>query len=178
MTTHRLDRSLASHSLAALLALVLGGASAPVRADALSPPPTDCPEGSVGASSRWGTHCEWRPCGDACPTNMRGEMLACSGREIAMCVESSSYAAQNVQQGPRVVSMPAETWNVAHGPCGADGSCARGQCVRARACVAPGSPAAGGGMCSAARGPLGHGAGMAIAAIGVAILTRRRARRR
>ncbi len=75
-----------------------------------------------------------------------------------------------------MVSMPAETWNVAHGPCGSDGSCARGQCVRARACVAPGSPAAGGGLCSASRGPIGHGAQAALAMIGLAVLARRRRR--
>lgn len=178
MTPPRSSRLRATHALAALLWALLGGASSTARADALAPPPDDCPEGSVGDSSRWGTHCEWRPCGDACPTSARGEQLACSAREIAMCVETASYAAQDVQQGPRMVSMPAETWNVAHGPCAADGICARGRCVRERACVPQGSPAAASGLCSASRRPAGPVAWTTLAALALLTLARGHRRRR
>lgn len=126
--------------------------AASTRADALAPPPTNCPEGSYGTTSRRGEHCELGACGDECRSTFGNEPLVCSAVEIALCVETTSYPAADVQQGPRVVSLPAETWNVVHGPCAADGSCARGRCVRERACVPPGSSAARGGLCAASPG--------------------------
>lgn len=110
-----------------------------VSADALAPPPTNCPDGSVGVSSRRGEHCEHAPCEGACSGGMDGRSVVCSADAVAVCVETRTFPAADVQQGPRSVSLPAETWNVVHGPCGSGGSCAVGQCVRRRACVPEGS---------------------------------------
>lgn len=121
------------------------------RADALAPPPTDCPEGSIGVTSRWGTHCEHAPCDGTCTPGLMQGPVVCSGDDVAVCVETVAYTPRDVQQGPRMVSLPAETWHVVHGPCDASGACARGTCVRRRACVPEGSAHAS-GACHVASG--------------------------
>lgn len=165
-------RSLALLTLTSLSPLAASSA----RADALAPPPTNCPEGSYGTTSRRGEHCELGTCGDECRSTFGNEPLVCSATEIALCVETTSYPAADVQQGPRVVSLPAETWNVVHGPCAADGSCARGRCVRERACVPPGSSAARGGLCAVHARAATRGPEAWLAAL-VATLLLRRSRR-
>ena len=164
--------------LALLFALGAGGVLAPRRAhaDALAPPPTNCPAGSVGATSRRGEHCEHVGCDGTCAAGFAQEAQACSAEPVAVCVETISYPAADVEQGPRVVSLPAETWNVAHGPCAADGSCAHGRCVRERACVPVSSPLARGGLCSVSRGDA-SGAAITLSLVALALLTRGARRR-
>lgn len=163
---------LLAFSLAAL------GHVASARADALEPPPTDCPEGSAGQTTRRGGYCAWTPCTGACPSDTDGPALVCSGSEVALCVQTIEYPAAEVQQGPALRTLPAETRQVVLGPCGAGGACGSGQrCERARVCVPPGSSAARGGLC-AARAAARRGApGWALAAL-VGLVALARARRR
>jgi hypothetical protein len=135
--------------LSSIVVLALAVCPLAARADALEPPPTDCPDGSLGASSRRGSHCEHAPCDGACAS----ASSVCSTDEVAVCVETLAFTAEDVEQGPRIVSVPAERWQVVHGPCDASGACARGSCVRHRACVPEGSPHAS----SCAAGGTRHG---------------------
>ena len=145
-------------------------------ADALAPPPTDCPAGSIGATSRRGEHCEHAPCEGACAPVRGQPALECSDADVPVCVETRAFVAEDVQQGPRMVSLPAETWQVVHGPCDASGGCARGTCVRRRACVPEGSAYAG-GVCSARVGAGRAPAASLLGLVVLALLAARRARR-
>jgi hypothetical protein len=162
--------------VAFVLAFVLSPSGQRARADALEPPPTDCPEGSIGSSSRRGGRCELAGCEGGCLGNgFGGPPLVCSGGEIALCVDTVHYPAETVQLGPRTMDYPEETWNVVVGPCASDGSCARGRCVRQRACVPESSPRAHGGLCAASPArQAGGGEVAALAVLGALVLARRR----
>ncbi len=165
--------------LVGLLAFSLAALDlASARADALEPPPTDCPEGSSGQTTRRGGYCAWTPCTGTCSGDANGQALVCSGSEVALCVQTMEYPAVEVQQGPVLRSLPAETREVALGPCGAGGVCGSGQrCERARVCVPPGSSSARGGLC-AARAESSRGApGWALVAL-AGLVALARARRR
>lgn len=165
-----------TRSLVVLVSLLVGLASYAPRAaaDALEPPPTDCPEGAAGMTGRRGAYCGWVPCGDACPSTFGGT-LVCSPREVSACVRTDEFPAAEVQMGPQLRSLPAETRQVVVGPCGADGSCAVGRCEHARVCVPEGSASARGGLCAAGVGQRAPGAGslVALSALLAALLLRR-----
>jgi uncharacterized protein (TIGR03382 family) len=135
--------------VAASLLAALASCPAFAAADALEPPPESCPEGAAGMTGRRGAYCGWVPCPASCPSDGHGDTLVCSPREVSACVRTDEFPAAEVQMGPQLRSLPAETRHVVVGPCGADGSCAVGRCEHARVCVPPTSASARGGLCAA-----------------------------
>jgi hypothetical protein len=109
------------------------------RADAVEPPPDNCPAGSNPGSSHSGPLCSPRPVclndlmcesGDACePVRLCVVQRACGGLRPP-------------DAGPCFIDH-------AVGVCGADGSCSEGSCLIRDACVVPGSTS-GGCSCSLA----------------------------
>jgi hypothetical protein len=145
------------------------------RADALEPPPTDCPEGSVGRTTQRGAFCGLARCEGTCPSAGNGGALVCSPSAIAVCVANESYPAETVQWGPRVRELAAESREVVVGPCASDGSCAAGlTCVRTRACVPEGSASARGGLCAASPGAPRSTGWLVVGLVAVLLAARRR----
>lgn len=107
-------------------ALVLVMIAATAQADAVGPPPEDCPAGSVPRTDHAGPHCLALDCdSDAdCPTD---EGYECAARPL--CIEH--------QAGVQGVGEQAFERDVAHSFCADDGACDRGACDRGKRCVRP-----------------------------------------
>lgn len=139
----------------AVLLLLVSLAPSRAAADALAPPPTDCPAGSVGQSAQVGTWCEPTECGTAdgqCPQTpfcpgtswpcSHPEPWSCSDVISALCVRHETRAEfRRPQLGPQGPPVEREI-AIALGPCGQNDACAEGAtCERARRCVhAPPAP--------------------------------------
>lgn len=109
------------------------------HADAISPPPEDCPSGSIGTAShvgQWCTPhlCAEQPCGDrTCETTglcVLEEERDCGGQTGSPCTF---------------------TYREAFGPCELDTDCTEGTCVTDDYCVEPAKADTGCG-CSSAGG--------------------------
>lgn len=101
--------------------LLLFGAGV-ASADVVSPPPTDCPEGSEGESSHGGPYCAPTDCGFSGTACEAGS--TCATRPLCI-VESKSVSRGGTNTVKHVV-----------GPCGANGACAKGTCSTLSVCVA------------------------------------------
>ncbi|HJK95212.1 MAG TPA: hypothetical protein RMH85_23225 [Polyangiaceae bacterium LLY-WYZ-15_(1-7)] len=113
-----------------LLALAL--LATPASADVVQSPPDDCPSGAIGRTNHYGPHCAPDVCDpaaeEACTTGSyppRPAGRAC--REAAFCVTTRTV---EHWRGNTTIRRFI-------GPCGADGSCAEGECERAHYCVDP-----------------------------------------
>lgn len=127
-----------------LLVSVTGVMSA--RADVLSPPPADCPAGSVGRSGRAYGYCAPTRCGEAgqeCPTEPfcpvqswpcpRPERWYCEDTPRGLCVQTSvTHGSRPGPGGP--VAWSQEITQV-RGACAANADCPEGaRCEVARRC--------------------------------------------
>ncbi len=96
----------------------------PVLADAIEPPPEDCPRGSEGTSSHAGDWCEPTECDgpDDCE-------LACQP-EIGLCITR-----EEVSCGGMAIEPCTTTREEAHGRCTTSADCEVGDCEIADRCV-------------------------------------------
>jgi MYXO-CTERM domain-containing protein len=114
------------------------------RADAIGPPPTDCPPGSTPESSHAGSYCAPAVCDPSCPA---GESCA----PVRLCVVRDTYRSRGGNDHMFVAVA---------GACDTSGSCAKGTCETLQVCAKDAKPKRGCG-CEAAGA--GHGS---IAALG------------
>jgi len=102
--------------------------SAAASADAIRPPPKDCPAGSVGSSSHCGPECKPLACNsdDDCR-----DSKVC--KETSLCIESGERGrCGKVPASQRTKKYP---YKAAHGECPDKGDCEKGTCVPAKRCV-------------------------------------------
>lgn len=134
-------------SLFASLALVitLAGTNA-ARADAIGPPPSECPPGSSPSSNHLGPYCALRETcvdpGGVCPGGG-------SCAVIQQCIITTPCLGPRYDSGQRPDAEPCVQRDVV-GPCASDGSCERGVCTERHVCPAPSSGESGGCSCRAA----------------------------
>jgi hypothetical protein len=112
--------------------------SMPARADAIGPPPEDCPSGSKGTSSHAGNWCAPLPCTDG----VCGEGTTCE--TTGLCILREENRPCGGRPGPEPCTF---TYQEAFGPCATDADCTRGTCVTDDYCVEAGL---GGSWCSCA----------------------------
>jgi dissimilatory sulfite reductase (desulfoviridin) alpha/beta subunit len=156
-------------------------ASSRVRADAVPPPPDNCPNGAVGITGHSGTWCEASTCslGNTCDTRYGDDALRCGTQ--GLCVRSESYSPGGRRAfEDRAVRL---TRQVADATCRAGETCADGsRCVVAQRCVratlldAFNPKNAGCGCALAGRG--GASLGLGLSLLGALALCAARLRRR
>lgn len=98
-------------------------------ADVVPSPPTDCRDGSHGRTGHAGPWCNPTTC--TTDADCREEGTTC--REAALCVQTQEYSVGGWAGDQR------STRDIAHGPCGANGQCAEGECRRAKYCMRAGA---------------------------------------
>lgn len=117
------------------------------RADSLAPPPTDCPQGTYGRSSRGGSYCAPTQCGDdthTCPPQPHcpvqswpcpsPEPWRCEDAPRGLCVLTST--SNGSRPGPRGPIPWTDEFTQSLGDCTTDADCTRGaRCEIARRCV-------------------------------------------
>jgi len=151
-------------------------ASSHARADAIGPPPADCPRGAAGSSSHSGQWCEPTTCagGATCTSEQTCEPQG-------LCVTTQTYTVD----GRLAVDQPREqrSRQIAVSACDAGDACADGsacvvtnRCVRASLADAFQPKNAGCGCALASRASSAAGACLALA--GVAALLAARGKRR
>jgi MYXO-CTERM domain-containing protein len=139
-------------------------------ADAVAPPPTDCPNGTHGESSHTGPYCAPQTCSSDAD---------CSGgqtcRELAMCIAQQACGGLMLDAGPYPDGgfPPPCRFDAVHGLCNAGAACTTGTCETRRVCAAPEPSASPGCGCRAGAGGSIAGA-LAVIALGLAIAARRR----
>jgi hypothetical protein len=150
-------------SLVLLLVVALRASSA--RADAVPPPPTDCPPGKVGTTSHGGAHCVDAPPKN-CPPGWRGVaggncMVAVCGadnqcdpgqvcRDQSLCMaEETEYYRGPPPEHPHVFDVPVGIC-VEHAVCNA-------RCKPGKVCLRPGDTPSGTLNDTTARAPRGCG---------------------
>lgn len=124
--------------VALFVGLVVGSAATPARADAVMPPPADCPPGAAGATSHNGPWCSPTTCstdadcaGVGAQFDARAPARVCV--EQALCVEARE---EKSQSGWSHGQPFARTF--AHGVCSAEVPCAApAKCEAAKRCVVP-----------------------------------------
>ncbi|MBI4699786.1 MAG: hypothetical protein HY744_01245 [Deltaproteobacteria bacterium] len=134
--------------------LVLGALLCPAtaRADALPPPPENCPPGSTGQTGHCGVYCAPRVCSDVSqcqPGEVCQEQPLCIGQLQGPCGNVPPDAAP-------------EYIDTVEGYCHAQAPCVKGQCQKRKVCSPPPDAGTGGGSAdagSAGAGPHGGGAG-------------------
>ena len=165
---------LRTHLAILLLALLLPTAA---FADAIGPPPEECPPGSVGQSSHEGQWCEPATCilDTSCDkgAKCRPGVGLCVTHEVVPC--GGLYP---VEMEPCTTTI-----DEAHRPCASDADCGQGTCEVARRCVAgwnplaklnpPGSGSKKGCGCGRDSAPGGFGAALLL---GLLLLLRLRRR--
>ena len=118
--------------LIALLSFVLLSVPAIARADAVEPPPENCPAGTHPTSGHCGPHCV----ADTCSNDSECD-------EGKSCVERSLCVYQ--YQGPCGDYNPPDAGTTTHDAVGAacqnGGACGKGQCQTLNVCSAPTPPA-------------------------------------
>lgn len=133
-------------ALALGLLLSASGATR-ARADALSPPPTDCPAGTVGRSARSGGYCAPTRCGQPgqeCPTEPhcpvqswpcpRPEPWRCEDTPRGLCVQTSVTSGS--RPGPDGPVPWSQEITQSRGACIRHSDCPEGaRCEVARRCV-------------------------------------------
>jgi hypothetical protein len=97
------------------------------EADMVSPPPTDCPAGTIGATNHAGPHCLPQSCGEgkACPAGQ-----VCATQELCRVVRVFMNRTGDHQE------------EVIAGAC-VNGQCPEGTCRTERVCVAQGQATGG-----------------------------------
>lgn len=116
--------------------------AATAHADAVPPPPADCPDGSHGRTGHAGPWCNPTTC--TTDADCREEGTSC--REAALCVTTQEYRMGGWAGEQR------STREMAHGPC-RDGQCAEGECRRAKYCMrGAGGTSQGGGSSAGPEG--------------------------
>jgi len=116
--------------LAAMLSLVMLFGSATARADAVEPPPENCPAGTYPTSGHCGPHC----IADTCSQDS-----VCD--EGGSCVERSLCVFQF--QGPCGNHLPDAATTVhdaVAAACGSGGTCSKGKCQTLDVCAVPEPP--------------------------------------
>jgi hypothetical protein len=116
------------------LALMFALSSSIASADAIEGPPENCPSGARGTSSHYGPMCTPDPCNDDAECQAQGMFPRAPGR---VCRPSQFCVLERTISHPRGDTQLVQF----EGPCGADGSCAIGQCRAAKYCVDPDAPA-------------------------------------
>ena len=165
--------------LLALLAISLGAATA--SADAIGPPPVECPPGSRGHSSHCGEWCAPSTCKEVadCP---KDGTYSCQSRGV--CVEEDDSPCSDRAGNAR------ESRRVARNPCESDADCIRParcetamRCVREAKAAPPPAPAPSSSAepesrscsCSLPGAGSSHAEALAaLAALGALALSRRR----
>ena len=137
-----------------VLSIVVGLPLTTAEADALSPPPLDCPAGTLGRSARSGGYCAPTRCGEGeegcprepfCPVHSwpcpSPEPWQCEEAPRGLCVRTST--SHGVRPGPRGPIGWTDERTEALGPCASDADCSTGaRCEQARRCAhAPAPPA-------------------------------------
>ena len=149
-----------------MIGLAWMGATGLAHADAVPPAPTDCPNGTVGATGHTGPYCAPASC--TFDSDCR-EGATC--REEALCLGTMSCGGHLplVDDG-----FPMCTVETVHGLCESGRACASGTCTTRRVCisssVAPSGCSCGVGVARAGLAPV------FAALLGITFL-RRRARR-
>ncbi len=115
------------------MALLLALCSSIAFADAVEGPPDNCPSGAIGTSSHYGPMCTPDLCNDDAECQAQGMFPRPPGR---VCRPSQFCVLE------RTISHPRGDTHLVQfeGPCGADGTCAIGQCRAAKYCVDPTAP--------------------------------------
>ncbi len=115
------------------LALMFALSSSVAFADAIEGPPENCPSGALGTSSHYGPMCSPDLCNDDAECQAQGMFPRPPGR---VCRPSQFCVLE------RTISHPRGDTHLTQfeGPCGADGTCAIGQCRAAKYCVDPDAP--------------------------------------
>ncbi len=116
-------------SLAWLATSTADGAA---RADAVPPPPSDCPPGAIGETGHNGPYCTPKACTtDAECTDRRGyDARPRTCAPLAICVETRKEpSASGWSHGTPI------TRRFAHEVCASDGACPVGSCERGHYCV-------------------------------------------
>lgn len=150
-----------------MVGLVLAALVAPraARADAVMPPPKDCPTGARGQTSHNGPWCAPTTCAadKDCPS---GEIC----REQALCVSTETVPSQSGWSWGKPISL-----STAHATCDKGAACAKGTCETARRCVTRSQAVKSGKGCAAGDGDV-TGASVALlaaAAFAAAAIARR-----
>lgn len=115
--------------LAWLVTSYSGGAA---HADAVPPPPSDCPPGAIGETGHNGPYCTPKACTtDAeCSDRLGYDKRPRTCTPLAICVEARKEpSASGWSHGTPI------TRRFAHEACGDDGACAVGSCERGHYCV-------------------------------------------
>lgn len=156
----------AAAMLCALAALLLVSIA---EADAVPPPPADCPAGSRGETCHGGPHCRPKPC-DVDADCSSGETC----QDLDLCLGQVDCAGGwDPDAGPHWV-------DTVEGSCANGAACSRGTCQTTEVCAPPPPPAQstvveqGCGCRLPARGPSPHGPlALALALLGLWTLRRR-----
>ena len=134
----------------ALVGILL--ASASVSADVVSPPPDECPVGSLGDTCHGGPYCRLSECTD---DSRCDDGMTC--QEVDLCV-GGHHCYGRIGDGT--------TMQTSEGLCGDEGECERGDCETVRVCAPEPEPEAEEEEESTT--PATQGAGCAIASSGSA----------
>lgn len=116
-------------SLVWLVAAISGGAA---RADAVPPPPTECPPGAIGVTGHNGPYCTPMGCSNdaECGDRMGYDKRARTCADVGVCVEERhESSASGWSHGAPI------TLRVAHAACADDGRCQVGTCERGKHCL-------------------------------------------
>ena len=115
--------------LAWLVTFFPGGAA---RADAVPPPPNDCPPGAIGETGHNGPYCMPKACStDAeCTDRLGYDKRPRTCAPLAICVETRKEpSASGWSHGTPI------TRRIAHEICSEDGACRAGSCERGNYCA-------------------------------------------
>jgi MYXO-CTERM domain-containing protein len=169
----------ACSSVSSFSLVIAFGLASHARADVVGPPPTDCPSGSVGASTHSGPYCA--------PADCHTDMDCTGGatcQPMAVCIAQQACGGNgsfvDVGLYPDGGAIPACTVDAMHGFCGVGAICSMGgACPTRTVCYAPPSatpPASGGCRCQVGAREAGGLTVVGLAGLALVIAARRRRR--
>ena len=130
-------------TLAAVLSLAVLLSPASAGADAVSPPPDDCPAGSEGTASHCGAYCRPIACNDDSDCDDGKSCL-----EQSLCI----YQIEGPCGGWIPQDAGVEYYDAVNGICSDGAACNSGQCQAIKVCAAAGTTGSSGGPVTVEQG--------------------------